>query len=198
MLSTHKKYLEPMLEIISQPFLHFHPNVLSLVSIGFAALFFLLMQLQLWFWALITLFGTFFDAIDGYVARKTARSSRFGAFFDSTLDRIADAFIISAFGYAGIVPFEIVIPLLITSFFVSYTRAKAESVAPNSESFSLGIMERTERLFVIGIVLLVIILVPQFTIAGIPFVEFVFFLLILFNLITILQRIVLAYKKLEG
>ena len=198
MLSTNKRHFEPMLSIIAQPFLRFHPNVLTLTAAAFALAFFLFMQLHLWFWALIALFGTFFDAIDGYVARKTGRTSRFGAFFDSTLDRIGDAIIISAFGYAGVVSYEIIIPLLVTSFLVSYTRAKAESVAPNFESFTLGIMERSERLVVVGIVFLVFIFFPQFTIAGISFVEFVFLLLILFNLITIWQRISLAYQKLKG
>lgn len=183
---------------IAQPLLRFHPNVLSLVALTFALIFFLFMQLELWFWALITLFGAFFDAIDGFVARKTGRTSRFGAFFDSTLDRISDAFIFSAFGYAGIASFEIIIPLIVTSFLVSYTRAKAESLEPHSESFRLGIMERTERLVVIGIVLVVFILFPQLMVAGISFVEFAFLLLIPFNLITIWQRIALAYQKLKA
>lgn len=98
-----------------------------------------------------TLFIIFFslsDLLDGAMARLTDDgASSWGAFLDSTLDRIADAAIL--FGITIYLVKEddplvfITIYCLVSGFLIPYIRAKAESIGI---SCSVGIAERTERL----------------------------------------------------
>lgn len=83
------------------------------------------------------------DATDGALARLTKRVSKRGAFLDSTIDRISDSTIITSLAPLGY-PLHIVITLLVSSFLVSYCRARAESLGLNIQS--IGFMERAERL----------------------------------------------------
>ena len=95
--------------------------------------------------------GGMFDLVDGVVARHFARSSTFGAFLDSTLDRMVDMAVLLALvihyaghgqrataGVAGVV--------LISSVLTSYTKARAEALELN---LSGGIVERGERIFLL-------------------------------------------------
>jgi CDP-diacylglycerol--glycerol-3-phosphate 3-phosphatidyltransferase len=97
----------------------------------------------------------FFDVVDGEVARRTGRSTVFGAFYDSTLDRIADGALM-----AGLTVFYatnavhhniymVVICLLgmIGTFVVSYTRARAESLGIDAK---VGVMQRPERIVLLS------------------------------------------------
>ncbi len=100
-----------------------------------------------------------FDVLDGTVARRTGRSTVFGAFYDSTLDRVADGFVLgglvvfyatnrqtvfpglSAHDTAGIM---VIIGLLgiIGAYLTSYTRARAESLGIDAK---VGFLQRPER-----------------------------------------------------
>lgn len=97
----------------------------------------------------------FFDVVDGEVARRTGRSTVFGAFYDSTLDRVADGALM-----AGLTVFYatnaihhnvymVVICLLgmIGTFVVSYTRARAESLGIDAK---VGVMQRPERIVLLS------------------------------------------------
>jgi phosphatidylglycerophosphate synthase len=99
----------------------------------------------------LLLAGGFFDVLDGAVARHNGTSSSFGAFLDSTLDRIVDMAVLLGilmhYAKAG----EISLALLagvasIATVLVSYTKARAESIVSD---FNGGIMERFERLVVL-------------------------------------------------
>lgn len=99
-----------------------------------------------WFMGLTALF----DVLDGTVARRTGRSTVFGAFYDSTLDRVADGFVLGglAMFYAindahrSPVMLAITVAGLIGTFLTSYTRARAESLGLDAK---VGIMQRPER-----------------------------------------------------
>jgi CDP-diacylglycerol---glycerol-3-phosphate 3-phosphatidyltransferase len=96
-----------------------------------------------------------FDVLDGTVARRTGRSSAFGAFYDSTLDRIADGAVMSglAFFYAtstrhGNVPMVAVcLAGILGGFLVSYTRARAEALGVDAK---VGFMQRPERVVLLS------------------------------------------------
>jgi CDP-diacylglycerol---glycerol-3-phosphate 3-phosphatidyltransferase len=99
-----------------------------------------------WFMGITALF----DVLDGTVARRTGRSTTFGAFYDSTLDRVADGFVlgglavfygVNAVHHSGIM-LAITIAGLIGTFLTSYTRARAESLNIDAK---VGIMQRPER-----------------------------------------------------
>lgn len=89
------------------------------------------------------------DGLDGTLARLSGKESRFGAFLDSTLDRLADAAVFSgiAFWAAGRNQPMLALALAALSlgFLVSYARARAEAEGWDA---SVGIFERTERLVV--------------------------------------------------
>ena len=104
-----------------------------------------------WFMGLTALF----DVLDGTVARRTGRSTIFGAFYDSTLDRVADGFVLGGIAiFYGVnevhrspVMLAITIAGLIGTFLTSYTRARAESLGLDAK---VGIMQRPERVVLLS------------------------------------------------
>ncbi len=101
----------------------------------------------------IILFAGLFDMIDGRLARMGNMSSKFGALYDSVLDRYSelimflgicyylishDYFMSSVFGFIA----------MIGSIMVSYTRARAEALGADC---SVGWMQRPERILLISI-----------------------------------------------
>jgi CDP-diacylglycerol---glycerol-3-phosphate 3-phosphatidyltransferase len=94
----------------------------------------------------------FFDTLDGIMARINDRSSRWGAFLDSTLDRVADAAIFGGLvlWYAGrgdnAIMAGLALACLILGMVVSYARARAEGLGMTAD---VGIAERAERLLLV-------------------------------------------------
>ena len=140
------------------------------------------------------------DMIDGQVARGGGMSTKFGAFYDSTLDRVGDGLT-----FIGIGAFFLLYPAdlawrqgvvilcmvaVLASLLVSYARARAEGLGLDGK---VGIAQRAERILGLGlpslflgygqrgIVLAVIVLV-----------------LTLLALITVVQRFVWVYKQTGG
>ena len=109
---------------------------------------------QGWLWQgvlVVTLF-VFSDLVDGAMARRMGRSSVFGAFFDSTLDRIADGAIFGGlvlyFAGPGDNYLYVCLSLycLVMGAVTSYARAKAESLGLDARG---GLAERADRLVAI-------------------------------------------------
>ncbi|MFQ5857727.1 MAG: CDP-alcohol phosphatidyltransferase family protein [Anaerolineae bacterium] len=105
----------------------------------------------------LVLIAGLFDALDGSLARATNRVSAFGAFLDSTLDRLAEAVL-----YLGLLVFfagqpgsqqEIALTYLaiVGSLMVSYTRARAEGLGYECK---VGLFTRFERVLVLSLGLL--------------------------------------------
>lgn len=97
--------------------------------------------------ALLLLLGGFFDLVDGVVARHQGRSSRFGAFLDSSLDRLVDMAVLLGiamhYAIAGQARWVLLTGVvLIASVMISYTKARAERFVP---SLGGGFLERGER-----------------------------------------------------
>lgn len=100
----------------------------------------------------LLLFATSFDGLDGALARLTSRQSRFGAFFDSTLDRYSEAVI-----YGGLLYYYLdqgmrtemllVYAAIIGSLMVSYARARAEGLRFECK---VGLATRLERIILIA------------------------------------------------
>lgn len=148
--------------------------------------------------AFFAIFASIFDAVDGYVARKTGRVSRFGGFFDATSDRIADFLYITAFGYAGIAAWKIVVFVLFTTMLVSYTRARAEAAFLGKLKFNNGLLQRAGRIFLIGLSLLLFLVFPNISIFGFNSVAAAFLLVSFLNVITVIQRTIFTYKMASG
>lgn len=92
-----------------------------------------------------------FDVLDGTVARRTGQSSTFGAFYDSTLDRVADGFLLGGLVvfwatstvHASDIMVAVGVVGLIGTFLTSYTRARAESLGIDAK---VGLLQRPERI----------------------------------------------------
>lgn len=100
---------------------------------------------------LILVMGSLADTLDGVVARATGGGTRLGAFLDSSADRIADAAVFASATYVGTlrgdpVLFWGALAALSASFFVSYARAKAESLGITA---TVGPGPREARLFLV-------------------------------------------------
>jgi len=135
--------------------LRIHPNVLTFIGVVFnvmAAWALALGRFMLAF--VIMLVANIFDFIDGKVAHELQLQSKFGAFWDSTLDRFSDLALLTGliflYSRLGRSDYVLVAALtLIFSIMTSYARARAESLV---EKCKVGFMERPERivLFMIG------------------------------------------------
>ncbi len=96
------------------------------------------------------------DALDGAVAKASGTAGPRGAFFDSVADRVSDCLLLTGVAWylAGTHPGRIsLLPMavLAASLIISYQRAKAESLGFNAKG---GIMERAERVILLGFALL--------------------------------------------
>jgi CDP-diacylglycerol--glycerol-3-phosphate 3-phosphatidyltransferase len=138
---------------------------------------------------LVLLSGTF-DIIDGKVARATNRVTKFGALYDSTLDRYAE--VIMFFGMAYFFVKEewfftsIAVSFAIGgSIMVSYVRARAEALGFQCK---VGIMQRPERIVYIGFGALIHIYTLIFAIM----------LIALFANVTAIQRVYHVWKEENG
>ncbi len=101
---------------------------------------------------LILLAGTF-DIVDGRVARATNRVTKFGALYDSTLDRYAEVFVFFGVAYhfvdLGYLWRSVAVCIALGgSMMVSYIRARAEGL---SFECKVGIMQRPERIVLLGL-----------------------------------------------
>jgi CDP-diacylglycerol---glycerol-3-phosphate 3-phosphatidyltransferase len=138
--------------------------------------------------AAVLFLAGFLDMADGQVARRVGRVTAFGAFFDSTLDRYSDLAL-----YMGLVVYYTLIGrtfymalaavAMASSFMVSYSRARAESLIP---SCKVGFMERPERL-----VLLII---------GGAFAKMapVLWVIAIMSTITVIHRVVYTWQELRA
>src|SRR5207244_11782228 len=121
-------------------------NVIAAILFGYANAE---NQARMFRYAGLVIFGAgFFDLVDGRVARASNQVTRFGAFFDSVVDRYSDAalfFGLLVYLSSGGRFFYVVLAALamISSIMVSYTRARAESLIGTCK---VGFMERPERL----------------------------------------------------
>lgn len=127
------------------------------------------------------------DLLDGLIARSTFKTSHFGAFLDSTFDRISDSLI-----FAGLIVYyarhretwNAVLGsfAMIVSVTIPYAKARAENFI---EKCDVGILERLERL-----IILVIGLIFNFKTAAL-------YIIIFAGIITIAERIMHTYFELQ-
>ena len=104
----------------------------------------------------VVLIAGFFDMLDGALARRTKQVTRFGAFLDSTLDRLSEAVIILGIlvlqaGEQSVTGVLLVGIALIGSLLVSYIRARAEAQGLECQ---IGLFTRPERVVVLALGLL--------------------------------------------
>ena len=170
------------------------PNAVSLIGLTlalFSAVAYAITQNQpLWILlaTILLLASGFCDALDGILARNYQQESVFGGFFDSLLDRYADAAV-----YAGVIIGGLCDPLwglaaLAGSMLVSYSRARAEAAEINMES--VGVAERAERILILAAASVAAIF-------WLPALNIGIVLLAVLSNLTVLQRGLYVYKSLK-
>src|SRR5882757_683519 len=142
------------------------------------------------------------DILDGQVARQGAKMTTFGAFYDSTLDRVGEGAVFSGLIFyfltgplpADMKPRAIAAGLvaLVASFLVSYTRARAEALGVENK---VGIAPRAERILFLGVPALLLGAGP-----GRPGVVLLWIVavLALVSAITVIQRVVHVARVARG
>jgi CDP-diacylglycerol---glycerol-3-phosphate 3-phosphatidyltransferase len=162
----------------------------------------------------LILFAGLFDMMDGRLARVSGQESRFGALFDSVLDRYSELVMFLGICYYLVAQHYFLSSLfaflaMIGSIMVSYVRARAEGLGVECKE---GLMQRPERILTVGIAAILCGLLRdvtgsiKYTIPGCNFPLFesitiftfpIFAMAILTNW-TAIQRIVDAKKALES
>jgi len=138
--------------------------------------------------ALVLIVASLGDLVDGMLARATDQASPFGAFFDSTLDRLSEGAVLAAVAYrlAGDgrpLLVALVVLALLGSLLVSYTRARAQALGIDCK---VGLMSRAERMVLLIAGLLLGLLGPAIV------------LMAALTLYTVGQRVQHVYEALDS
>ena len=155
--------------------------VLNVVTAGFVATDHLVAAGVLYLIA-----GTL-DLLDGILARLTGTPTRFGAFLDSTIDRVSEGVVFAAIGYrfaleGAAINSAVVLLALLGSFLVSYTRSKAEGLGVECK---VGIGTRAERVVLVAVGLVGGLLTQ------------VIYLIAFLTAVTVVQRVLLVRQELR-
>jgi CDP-diacylglycerol--glycerol-3-phosphate 3-phosphatidyltransferase len=139
------------------------PNALTAAGVTLCAVASILVVFEnrhewfYWLGAVTFVAGSVLDILDGALARAGGKTTPFGAFLDSTTDRMGEAFMLTAIAYVFArnghdVSVAIAMAAVAGSILVSYTRARAEAIGLRGD---VGIGSRAERVVVItaGLVL---------------------------------------------
>src|SRR5881397_2728973 len=105
-----------------------------------------------WLGAAVFVIGSILDILDGALARAGGKTTPFGAFLDSTTDRVGEGFMLGAIAlvfhrHGDETALAFAFAALAGSFLVSYTRARAEALGLRGD---VGIGSRAERVVVIS------------------------------------------------
>jgi CDP-diacylglycerol--glycerol-3-phosphate 3-phosphatidyltransferase len=136
---------------------------------------------------IVFLFAGCCDMLDGALARRAQQSTKWGAFLDSTLDRVSEGIVLAAIAYllasqGHSVDAALVVLALLGSLLVSYTRARAESLGIECK---VGLLSRPERIILVALGLFFDVL------------SYAIYILLALTVFTIVQRVVYTYRELR-
>ena len=184
--------LRPLLTKILNPvasWLNINPNIVTVISpfVALVAAYGFANKLLILGTIAILLSG-FLDVVDGAVARYHNRSSKFGAFLDSTMDRFADAIIYIGIIFGGYCDWFVGVLAIHSAICVSYVRARAES---QGVECNIGIAERAVRM----IILMAGAIIGYF--AGDIYFTYIIYILVILSYFTVGQRILHVWRQLK-
>jgi CDP-diacylglycerol---glycerol-3-phosphate 3-phosphatidyltransferase len=166
------------------------PNIVTIIGllINIAAAFFIAKGMFITA-GILVLFAGIFDMLDGALARKMGKKTKFGGFFDSTTDRLSEGAV-----YLGLLVYylntgdkhmaEISYVVMFLSFFISYIRARAGGLNIDCEE---GILTRPER---VAILILGLLLSRLFN-----SISFALIIIGIGSLVTVIQRFIIVYIR---
>jgi CDP-diacylglycerol--glycerol-3-phosphate 3-phosphatidyltransferase len=135
-----------------------------------------------WLGAVLFVIGSILDILDGALARAGGKTTPFGAFLDSTTDRVSEGFVLGAIAlvfarHGNDIALAFTFAAVAGSFLVSYTRARAEALGLVGD---VGIGSRAER---------VVVITAGLVLAPWGLLQWAIYLLTATAWITVLQRI---------
>lgn len=164
-LDSHRDKAEVVLLPVAKKFRNVNPNLLTwiaLLSAVLAGIFFYLAGSYLFILlgAFMVLFNSFFDALDGRVAKLAGKASKKGDFLDHAFDRYADIFIIGGIAFGPLCRLWIGVLALLGVLMTSYmgTQAHAVGVGRNYG----GIAGRADRLILLIFVPIIFVILDLF------------------------------------
>jgi CDP-diacylglycerol--glycerol-3-phosphate 3-phosphatidyltransferase len=185
--------LDPLIDAVARTGIS--PNALTVAGFALNVIAGLLIAIGQPFWGgvVMTVIGMPLDAIDGGVARKLGKQSKFGAFFDSTLDRFAEGALLAGLGYyfaarGDALSVVVTFVALVGSFMVSYTRARAEGLGLECK---VGLFSRFGRFLLLVAGLLLWPLFPQSLVV-------MAWLMAVLTLYTAIERMLHVYRLTQG
>src|SRR5213595_2110084 len=143
-----------------------------------------------WLGAVVFVVGSILDILDGALARAGGKTTPFGAFLDSTTDRVGEGAVLGAIAlifsrHGNEVALGAAIAAVAGSFLVSYTRAKAEALGLRGD---VGIGSRAER---------VVVITAGLVLAPWGVLQWAIYLLTATAWLTVLQRILHVRRQLR-
>jgi CDP-diacylglycerol--glycerol-3-phosphate 3-phosphatidyltransferase len=144
-----------------------------------------------WLAALVFVAGSLLDILDGALARAGGKTTPFGSFLDSTLDRVGEGAMLGAIAltfsrHGNEVALAATVAAIAGSFLVSYTRAKAEGLGLRGD---VGIGSRAER---------VVVITTGLVFAPWGALQWAIYLLTATAWLTVVQRILFVRKQLHA
>ena len=144
-----------------------------------------------WLGAAVFVVGSVLDILDGALARAGGKSTPFGAFFDSTTDRVGEGAMLAAIGlvfarHGNDVAVVFTIAGVVGSFLVSYVRARAEALGLRGD---VGLGSRAER---------VVVITAGLVLAPWGGLQWAIYLLAATSWVTVAQRVLHVRKQLLG
>src|SRR3954454_22799152 len=141
--------------------------------------------------------GSIMDTLDGRYSRMSGKGTLFGAFLDSTLDRIEEGIVITAIaGYFASRGDDFAAAMcvlaVLASLMVSYTRARPEALGVECK---VGLATRPVRVVILSIGLL---FAKVFSVGDFSPLEIAIYVMALLTTITVLQRVLHVRRQLEG
>jgi CDP-diacylglycerol--glycerol-3-phosphate 3-phosphatidyltransferase len=143
-----------------------------------------------WVGAALFVIGSILDVLDGALARAGGKTTPFGAFLDSTTDRVGEGAMLGAIAlifsrHGNEVALAATVAAIAGSFLVSYTRAKAEALGLRGD---VGLGSRAER---------VVVITAGLVLAPLGVLQWAIYLLTATAWLTVVQRILYVRKQLR-
>jgi phosphatidylinositol phosphate synthase len=173
------------------------PNAISLTGLVLNVVAAVLVWQQLFFLGGIAfIVGSIMDTLDGRYSRMSGKGTPFGAFLDSTLDRIEEGIVLTAVAWtfaseakAGAA--AAVVVAVLASLMVSYTRARAEALGVECK---VGLATRPVRVVILSIGL---VFARGASIGHFDLLEPAVYVLAALSVITVIQRVWHVYRALS-
>jgi phosphatidylglycerophosphate synthase len=167
--------------------LNVNPNIITITGFIITVIAAFTLIQNLFLGGILIILGGLFDTLDGVFARVNKRTSDFGAFLDSVLDRYSDAALFFGFAWYflendSLTGVAVTIGTMIGALIISYARARAEGLGKSCQT---GLMERTERIILMSFGALTGLILP------------IMWIMLVLTHITVIQRILHVNKAMR-